>query len=67
MPRFDQVVLDWGDGREVVLTVTVRSRGRVEGEEDWQVAQRVAAVIWASWHMAELEAAAATGDSPARD
>lgn len=63
MTRFDQVVMDWGDGREVVLTVTVNSRGYTGQEQDWQLAQRVAAGIWAGWRIAELETAAATRDN----
>jgi hypothetical protein len=56
MSQLDQVWLDWTDDLDVVLTVTVIPRGRAADGEEWRVAQAIAAAIWASWHLSELEA-----------
>jgi hypothetical protein len=56
MPQLDQVWLDWSEDLDVILTVTVLPRGREPDGEEWRVAQAIAAAIWASWHLAELEA-----------
>jgi hypothetical protein len=56
IPRLDQVVMNWTDDLDVILTVTVIPRGRARDGEEWRLAQAIAAAIWASWHLSELEA-----------
>ena len=54
MTRLDRVVLDWGDDRDVVLTVTVRPRARAADGTDRRLAELIASAIWAAAQLAEL-------------
>jgi len=54
--RLDELVIDWGDGRDVVLTVTVRPRARPPDGSDRRLAELIASAIWAAAQIAELEA-----------
>jgi hypothetical protein len=54
--QLNQVVLDWGDGRDVVVTVHVRPHGRPADGPDRRLAELIASAIWAAAQLAELEA-----------
>jgi hypothetical protein len=56
MNQLNQVVLDWGDGTDVVLTVEVRPRARDVSGVDRRLAELIASAIWAAAQLAELEA-----------
>jgi len=54
--HLNQVVLDWGDGSDVVLTVEVRPRDRAVSGVDRRLAELIASAIWAAAQLAELGA-----------
>jgi hypothetical protein len=54
MMRLNEVVLDWGDGRDVVVTVHVRPHGRPADGPDLRLAELIASAIWAAAQLAEL-------------
>ena len=67
MDRLNEVRMEWNAELTVVLTVHVVPRGRPAGGPEHRLAEEIASGVWLAIREAEIEAAAATGDSPARD
>lgn len=60
----NQVLLDWGDGRVVVVSVQVIRRDWRAGGPERRLEEVIAEEVWASWHLAAL---AAAPEYPARE
>lgn len=56
MHHLNQVVIQWDEHTIVTLSVNARRRDGPPTGEEWRLAQEIAAHIWATWHLAEVEA-----------
>lgn len=56
--QLNHVVLRWDATTDVVITIHVLPRDRVAAGDEWRLEQEIAAVIWATWHLAGVDAPA---------
>jgi hypothetical protein len=56
MDRTNQVVLRWDEHTRVVLTVHVLPFDSPATGEEWRLEQEIAALLWAEWNLAPIEA-----------
>lgn len=59
-PAPNQVLLDWGDGRVVIVSVQVIRRDWRAQAPERRLEEVIAEELWASWHLAALAAAETT-------
>lgn len=55
----NQVVIDWGDGRVVILSVQVTRLDWRSDAPERRLEELIAETLWASWHVSALAPAGA--------